>query len=85
MFRKITKFNVSIKVSLKEIPDNCRDFANKTLYYNTGTIWREEGVQKEAQNCCVIILLTLGTCLFFVLLNSNTGWRLLLGRIFLNV
>lgn len=82
MFIKVTKFYVSINVSLKEIPGNLWDFANKLHIVIQVQYGKKGGIQKEAPNCFIIILLTLCTYLFFLVWNSDIGWRFLLGRIF---
>lgn len=82
MFIEVTNVYVDINVSLKKIPGNLRDFANKHHIIRQVKYRKREAFRKKAQKCCVIIVLTLCTSLYFLVWNNNMGWKLLPGRIF---
>lgn len=61
----VSKFYISLNVSLTDIPGNLWDFANQivTIQVQYG---KNREIQKEAQICCIIFLLTLCISLFFI-------------------
>lgn len=77
----VTKFYISLNVSLTEIPGNLWDFANKLIIIQV-QYGKKGGIQKEAQICRIIIPLTLCTSLSSIVWNSDTGRRLFLDRTF---
>lgn len=77
----VTKFYISLNVSLTDICCNLWDFANKLIIIQV-QYGKKGRIQKEAQICCIIILLTLCISLFFIVWNSDTRRRLSLDRTF---
>lgn len=66
---------------MTDIPCNLWDFANKLIIIQV-QYGKKRGIQKEAQICCLIILLTLCISLLLVVWNSDTRRRLSLDRTF---
>lgn len=77
----VTKFYISLNVSLTDIPGNLWDFSNKLIIIQV-QYGKKRGIQKEAQICCIIIFLTLCISLFFIVWNSARGRRHFLDRAF---
>lgn len=77
----VPKFYISLNVSLTDICCNLWDFANKLIIIQV-QYGKKGRIQKEAQICCIIILLTLCISWFFIVWNSDTRRRLSLDRTF---